>query len=124
MAKFNILNKAEKVADYVMIITDKSPRRLRSDVIPELRRTALDIMRNVISANHYRVVADTSTEELKLRRRYQEQAMIEVEVLDGIAEICVKRNYITKKQFDYLTLLTYELKDMLRNWIKSDDKRK
>ena len=124
MAKFNILNKAEKVVDYVMIITDKSPKRLRTDVIPELRRTALNIMRNIISANHYKVAAGTSAEELKLRRKFQEQAMVEIEILDGIAEICVKRNYITNKQFDYLTLLTYELKDMIFNWIRSDDKRK
>lgn len=107
-----------------MIISDKSPRKLRTDVIPELRRTALNILRNIISANHYKVAADTSAEELVLRRNYQEQARIEVEILDCVAEICVKRNYITTKQFDYLTLLTFELKNMIDNWIKSDDKRK
>ena len=33
MAKFNIINKIEDVVNYVLIITDKAPKKLRCDNI-------------------------------------------------------------------------------------------
>lgn len=114
MAKFNIINKAEKVIDYTFIITDKCPRKTRIDVVPEMRKIALAIIENIVTANHYRPSENTTFENLRFQ--FQDNALIEIEKLDVISEVCMKRNYITQKQYEFLTKLTYELKDMIINW--------
>ena len=123
MAKFNILNKAEKVIDYIMIITDKAPRKLRIDIIPELRKVGLNIIKDIVYANYYVPCGDTAQVLLKKRSEYQIDALINLDIVDVISEVCLKRNYITEHQFTYLSTLTYELRQMIKNWIDSDKKR-
>lgn len=53
MAKFNILNKAEKVVSYVFTITEKSPKHTRGDMVPTFRNESLDMIRNIVHANSY-----------------------------------------------------------------------
>lgn len=118
MKKFNILVKAEKVVDYTLVATDKSPKRLRVDVIPEMRKASFSILENIVRANliDSRVEYDRVAERLKL----QEECMVKIRILESFSEISKNRNYITEKQFNYLTKLTQELFDMVKKWRASD----
>lgn len=118
MKKFNILVKAEKVVDYTLVATDKSPKRLRVDVIPEMRKASFSILQNIVRANliDSRVEYDRVAERLKL----QEECMVKIRILESFSEISKNRNYITEKQFNYLTKLTHELFDMVKKWRASD----
>lgn len=118
MKKFNILVKAEKVVDYTLVATDKSPKRLRVDVIPEMRKASFSILENIVRANliDSRVEYDRVEERLKL----QEECMVKIRILESFSEISKNRNYITEKQFNYLTKLTQELFDMVKKWRASD----
>lgn len=118
MKKFNILVKAEKVVDYTLVATDKSPKRLRVDVIPEMRKASFSILENIVRANliDSRVEYDRVAERLKL----QEECMVNIRILESFSEISKNRNYITEKQFNYLTKLTQELFDMVKKWRASD----
>lgn len=52
MAKFNITNKAEKVVSYIFVATEKSPKKLRCDMVPEIRKQGLRILEDIVRANH------------------------------------------------------------------------
>lgn len=124
MARFNILNKAEKVVDYVLTCTNKSPKKLRCDIIPELRKQAFRILEDIVRANNFNLTGDSTTEYSRNeRKRHQEDALLTIRVLESFAEVSNIHNYITNHQFEYLTKLTQELFDMIKNWMNSDIKR-
>ena len=122
--RFNIITKAEKVADYTLTATEKSPKKLRCDLVPELRKQAFRILEDIVRANCCDVDGEKATESTReTRRALQEDALATLRVLDSFAEMANKHNYLTSRQFEYLTLLTQELDDMVKNWIASDTKR-
>lgn len=122
--RFNIITKAEKVADYTLTATEKSPKKLRCDLVPELRKQAFRILEDIVRANCCDVDGEKATESTReTRRALQEDALATLRVLDSFAEMANKHNYLTSRQFEYLTLLTQELYDMVKNWIASDTKR-
>lgn len=116
--RFNILVKAEKIAEYVFFITNKMPKKCRSDIIQTLRNEATSLMEMIVRANSVQI--DEKHLVLTQRRKYQEEAIIHTKLINNYATICVKMNYITNKQEEYLTTLTYEMYNMLNNWIDSD----
>lgn len=118
MSKFNILNKAETVMAYVLTITNKSPKKLRCDIIPNLRNTASLVLEDIIRAN----ICDIKDNH-ENRKSYQQEAKVMLRVLEAFSEICVKANYITKHQFEVLTKHTCELYDMIVKWEESDSHR-
>lgn len=118
MAKFNIINKAEKVTAYVLIITNKSPKKLRCDIIPELRKTSFRIVEDIVRANCINL--NTNKQD---RLELQQDCKASICVLDIFAEICEKQNYITSAQLTILSKLTQELYDMICKWVESDSKR-
>ena len=125
MAKFNIINKAEKVVDYVFTITEKSPKKLRCDLVPELRKIAFRIMETIIRANNFALNEETPPRDKVRRADLQKDCLASIRVLDATAEICNggTRNYITKHQLEVLTKLTQELFDMVTKWMLSDKTR-
>lgn len=87
MAKFNILNKTEKVVDYTLTITDKAPKKLRCDIIPELRKTSFCILESVIRAN----CCDISNQsERAARLSYQKDIITAIRVFETYAESSIK----------------------------------
>lgn len=119
MAQFNIINKAEKVVSYTFQITERSPKKLRCDIVPKLRETACSIMEFIIEANQYEI----TKEEFIIRKELQRKALIKIRLLEAFAEICSNNNYITKNQLDILVNETFELYQMIKNWIESDNSR-
>lgn len=125
MARFNIINKAEKITDYVLNATEKSPKKLRGDVIPEIRKQTLRIVEDIVRANTSQITTEQSNEESrKARLDYQKDCLSTIRVLEVFCEIAKKRNYLTTKQLDVITAETQELFDAVEKWISSDKLRK
>lgn len=118
--RFNILNKAEYLADYVLQALNKSPKKLRSDIIPEIRLSVIKIIRLITEANLYHL--DNSNERL-LRSQCQFQTILELNCLDSFCSIAVKHTYLTDKQYEIISATAQELQDMIYNWQASDLKR-
>ena len=122
MADFNLINRTETMIDYLLTITDKAPKKLRSDIIPELRRASFKCLKSINFANNC-PLDKNQPEYTKLRKHYQLEAKALLQTIDAYAEVCVKHNYITKKQFDVLTSHTYKCQDTLIKWMASDENR-
>lgn len=123
--RFNITRKAEKVLSYTFVATDKSPKKMRCDLVPKLREKAQLVLEDVIYANYLALTGAGATNDTRARRRaYQDDCLVSLRVLDSLATVANSQNYLTDKQYEYLTLLTQELYDMVLKWIESDAKRK
>lgn len=123
MAKFNIINKAEKVVDYVLTITEKSPKKLRCDLVPELRKLAFRIMNDIVRANFIVLNEKTKATDVNKRLEYQTDCQATIRVLEATCEICNKHSYVTNHQLETLSKQTQELFDMVSKWITSDTQR-
>jgi hypothetical protein len=117
MKTFNIQIKAEKLVGYVYTATNKSPKKLRCDIIPMLRLAVQDVLNNIIKANHYRI---DDQKEFEKRKEYQQEALIKLRILEANSEICTNMKYLTDKQLEVISRLSQELYDMIVNWTKSD----
>lgn len=122
MAEFNLINRAENMADYLLTITDKAPKKLRSDIIPELRRASFKCIQTIIRANNC-PLDKTQLYYIKLRKQYQLETKSLLQTISAYSEICVKHNYITKKQFDVLNDHIFKCQDTLIKWMTSDENR-
>lgn len=123
MAKFNIINKAEKVVDYVLTITEKAPKKLRCDIVPELRKQAVRIMEDIVRANFIVCNENTFDVDKATRLGFQKDCQATIRVLEATSEICNSHSYVTNHQLEVLTKHTQELFDMVSKWILSDEKR-
>ena len=122
MAEFNLINRAENMVDYLLTITDKAPKKLRSDIIPELRRANFKCIQAIIKANNC-PLDKTQLYYIELRKQYQLEAKSFLQTISAYSEICVKHNYITKKQFDVLNDHIFKCQDTLIKWMTSDENR-
>lgn len=124
MARFNIINKAEKVVSYIFVATEKSPKKLRCDMVPEIRKQGLRILEDIVRANQLSANGAVATTETRAEREnLQNDCLSTIRVLDAFSEIALERNYFTSKQFNYLTQLSQELYDMILKWRASDKAR-
>lgn len=124
MAKFNITNKAEKVVSYIFVATEKSPKKLRCDMVPEIRKQGLRILEDIVRANQLSANGAVATPQSRAEREaLQNDCLSTIRVLDAFSEIALERNYFTSKQFNYLTQLSQELYDMILKWRASDRAR-
>ena len=68
MARFNIINKAEKVVSYIFVATEKSPKKLRCDMVPEIRKQGLRILEDIVRANQLSANGAVATTETRAER--------------------------------------------------------
>lgn len=111
--KFNILTLSEDVVQYVFDITNSSPKKLRLDVIPKLREYSMKTMEHIIRANSL----DRSDH---MRTYHQDEALINLNLLESMANICKRNNYITFHQLDVLCDKTFKLNESISHWQLSD----
>lgn len=122
--KFNIITKVESLVSYVFIITEKAPKKFRTDISSQLRIKAMQVQENIVRANHYAIDKEKATKEsIRKRQLSQEEVLIALNVLDSFLSLAHSVNCITTKQLSYATKLSQELCDMVVNWIESDKKR-
>ena len=122
--KFNIITKVESLSGYIFVITEKAPKKFRTDISSQLRIKAMLIQDNIVRANHYAIDKGNATpHSIKERQHFQEEVLINLKVLDSFLSLAHSVNAITTKQLAYATKLSQELADMVVSWVSSDKKR-
>lgn len=123
MARFNIINKAEALVEYIYTITEKSPKKIRTDLVSKLRNLSIDIIEKLVRTNAISINDPLQPDEALRRLRQQRDLIIDIQVLETMLEIAKKRGYITNHQFEYSTKITFEFREMLSRWNESDSLR-
>lgn len=123
MARFNIINKAEALVEYIYTITEKSPKKIRTDLVSKLRNLSIDIIEKLVRTNAIPINDPLQPDEALRRLRQQRDLIVDIQVLETMLEIAKKRGYITNHQFEYSTKITFEFREMLSRWNESDSLR-
>ena len=120
--KFETLTKALDLATYTINVTDN-----KKIFVPQHDKTterlvylARDIYHRSRMANDIKV---TSREELLVRRKLQNQAIEECDLLLSEIQIAKILFHLRLKRINYWGTMIVELKAMLRGWRESDSNR-
>ncbi len=105
-----VMTKVKDLTNYVITITEKSPKKFRFTLIHRMQNLSLDIISDVHTANTYE-------KGTKLREDLQEDAKRKLALLDYVAQIAMEQKCILNKQYKNLSLYIAEALNYLQKWI-------
>ena len=106
-----VFTRAKKLSEYIFVITEKSPKKLRWSIISRLQNRSVEIIENLYRANYER--------DFERRRNFQKEAQVDLNVLDFYAETAKQKKAISMRQLTIISREINELSRVLRGWIKS-----
>lgn len=125
-SELSVITKSKDLCNYVLTITDKSPKKFRFTLVSRLQNYSLAMIENLMSANEVRVLDVRNrvrTDRLETRRDYQQKAFTNIKLLSFIAQVSMEQQCILPKQYEQITKKLYDCQNLLGAWVKSDNKR-
>lgn len=122
-AEISVVTKAKELTEYVLQVTEKTPKKYRFTFVTRLHNICFDIVSDIFYANSVYVAGANSESLLCERRRYQQRAKTNTRLLAYIADIAQKCGALTFHQFEVISRLTTDELKLLGAWIKSDRER-
>ena len=121
-SELSVIIKAKDLCSYVMIVTDKSPKRFRFTLVSRMQNYALDVIENLYYANEVFVKAG-SCDQAHRRLTHQQRAQTGLRLLGYIAQLAMEQQCILPKQYEQITCKIYDCQNLLGAWMMSDRKR-
>lgn len=110
-----VFTHAKKLSEYIFVITEKSPKKLRWSIISRLQNASVEIVENLYRANFER--DDTA------RIEYQKSAAVGLKILDFYSETARKKQAITIRQTEIIARQISETTRLLNGWVKSTKRK-
>ena len=117
-----VITKAKDLCDYVLTVTDRSPKKVRFTLVIRLQNYSLDALENILSANDV-PIKEGGLSEAKERQSFQRRAMTSLKTLGFMSELAMKKQCILPKHYEQITIRVSETQKLLAGWINSDKKR-
>lgn len=105
-----VFTAAKKLSEYIFIITEKSPKKLRWSIINRLQNSSVELIENLYRAN---------LEQGEKRNEFQKQASVSISLIDFYSETSRCMQAITIRQTGIIARQLYEIKKMLGGWMRS-----
>lgn len=124
--KFQVHKKARGLAAYTIHITSNPkifPPEFNVAITNKINAVALDIQTSTWTANNIMVKGDNAKELYLERRKYQEQAAVDCNILLSMIDLAWKVFHLTSKRVRYWSEMTIEVRNLIRAWHNSDTKR-
>ena len=109
-----VFTAAKKLAEYIFVICEKSPKKFRWSIITRLQNASVDVIENLYRANFERGAAE--------RIAYQKSAMVSINLVDFFAETARSKNAISYHQTAVIAKQITECKKLLNGWVKATKK--
>lgn len=122
-SELTVITKAKDLANYVLEVTDKSPKKFRFTLVGRLQNLSLDVIENLYCANSIRIYDPDDRIHIKNRKEYQNQAYVKNNLLSYLALIAMEQNCILSKQYEQISIQSAEVNRLLIAWAKSDMNR-
>jgi hypothetical protein len=122
VSELAVVTKTKDLCEYVLTITQKSPKQFRFTLVNRMQNLALDVIEHIYRANEIFVqkTLDAANEQ---RLVLQHQAITELKLLCYISEIAMRQGCILLKQYEFIAKQATECRQLLGAWINSDKKR-
>ena len=121
-SELSVITKAKELCSYVMTVTDKSPKRFRFTLVSRLQNYALDVIENLYMANEVYVPAGRPDLAAKRQAR-QQMAQTRLRLLGYMAQLAWEQQCILPRQYEQITRMVYDCRNMLGAWMVSDRRR-
>lgn len=125
-SELSVITKSKELCNYILTVTDKSPKKFRFTLVSRLQNYSLSIIENLLSANEVRVLDVRNrvrSDRLEARRDYQQKAFTDMKLLSFMAQVSMEQQCILPKQYEQITKKLYDCQNLLGAWVKSDNKR-
>ncbi len=122
-SELSVVTKAKDLAEYVLRVTEKSPKKFRFTFVTRLHNLCFDILTDIFYANNVYVAGDRAEALLAERRKYQQHAKVSVKLLAYISDMAQDSKAITFHQYEVICRMTSDELKLLNAWIKSDKRR-
>ena len=106
-----VFTSAKKLAEYIFVITEKSPKKFRWSIVTRLQNAAVDVIESLYRANFER-----GTEE---RIAYQKSALVNLNLVDFFAETARSKQAINLHQTEVIAKQIGECKKLLNGWVRA-----
>ena len=106
-----VFTHAKKLSEYIFVITEKSPKKLRWSIVSRLQNISTELIENLYRANNER--------EEAARLEYQKRASVCIDLLDFYAETAKRMKAINLHQMSVIARQTSDVNKLPRGWIKS-----
>ena len=126
IGKFQVHEKARALAAYTIHITSNPnifPPEYNNAIINKINATALDIQTSTWTANNIMVKGDNAKELYLERRKNQEKAAVDCNILLSLIDLAWKVFHLKSKRVRYWSGMTIEVRNLIRAWHNSDTKR-
>lgn len=110
-----VFTHAKKLSEYIFVITEKSPKKLRWSIVSRLQNASVEIVENLYHANFER--------DDEKRTAYQKSAAVGLKILDFYSETARKKQAITIRQTEIIARQIAETTKLLNGWIKSTKRK-
>ncbi len=115
-----VITIAKKLCAYVIVVTEKSPKKFRGVFVNRMQNYCLDTIEYLLEANFIRMDSDTNKAK---REHYQKEAVVKLKLLGYIAMVAENSGCILKKQYKQISMQLAETINLIIAWKKSDDER-
>lgn len=121
-SELSVITKAKELCNYVMTVTEKSPKRFRFTLVSRMQNYALDVIENLYTANEI-YIRPGQTDQAEKRQAYQQKAQTGLRLLGYIAQLAMEQQCILPNQYEQITRKVYDCRNLLGAWMVSDRKR-
>lgn len=106
-----VFTHAKKLSEYIFVITEKSPKKLRWSIVSRLQNISTELIENLYRANYER--------DEQSRTEFQKRASVCIDLLDFYAETAKRMKAINLHQMSVIARQTSDVSKLLKGWIKS-----
>lgn len=121
-SELQVITHAKNLLNYVMTITQKSPKQFRFSLIGRMQEYVLNIVEELYYANDI-FVSPNSNSGWAQRQAHQRKAMSMLKLLVYVAQVSMEQGAIQPKQYQQISQQAYNVENMLGAWMNSDQKR-
>lgn len=109
-----VFTHAKKLSEYIFVITEKSPKKLRWSIVSRLQNCSVQIIEDLYRANF---------ERAQSRLEFQKKAAVNLTLLNFFADAAKKMQAINMHQLSVIALNIEETRKLLMGWARSTKKQ-
>ena len=117
-----VITKAKELCDYVITVTQKSPKQFRFTLVTRMQNLAWEVVEQLFRANQV-FVAKGDTAAAARRLELQHQASTSLQLLVFAAEMAQRHGCLLMKQYEQISCQAFDVGNLIGGWINSDKKR-
>lgn len=121
-SELTVITRAKELCRYILVVTDKSPKKFRFTLVSRLQNYSLSVIENLYRANDI-YFGECNNQNDQKRLMFQKEAMLALRMIGYFAVIAREQQCILPRQQSQIAKLLVETQRILYAWMKSDEKR-